>query len=61
MWGGFYFFDNNLIWVFKIKNSKNCLGSVILFLGDLKDCQALGLKNPKKDGCEMGVGIRVCD
>jgi hypothetical protein len=34
---------------------------VILFLGDLKDCQALNLKNPKRSGCEMGVGIRICD
>jgi hypothetical protein len=42
----------------KIKNSKNCPGSVLLFLGDLKNCPGLGFRNSKIGGYEMGARVR---
>lgn len=45
----------------KIKNSNNRLNPILLFLGDLKN--GPHLRNPKRDGYEVGVGagVRVCD
>jgi hypothetical protein len=41
----------------KIKNSKNCR-SVLLFLGDLKNCPGSGFRNSKRGGYEMGARVR---
>jgi len=43
-----------------IKNSKNQLSSVQLFLRDLKNCSGPGLRNPKRGG-GYEVRVRACD
>jgi len=45
----------------KIKNSKNHLGLVFIYLKDVQICSNIGLRNPKRGGYEVGVGLRVCD
>jgi hypothetical protein len=45
----------------KIKNSKNHLGLVFLFLKDVQICSNIGFRNPKRGGYEVRVGLRVCD
>jgi hypothetical protein len=47
----------------KIKNSKNCSSSILLVLGDLKNCLGLGLrpKMPKRGGYEVGERVRRYD
>jgi hypothetical protein len=45
----------------KIKNSKNHSGLVFLFLEDLKNHLSSDLKTPKRDGYEVGPGVKVCD
>jgi hypothetical protein len=50
-----FFFYNSWVWVFeKSKIQKNCPGPVLLLLRDLKNCPGLGLRNPKRDDCEVG-------
>jgi len=46
---------------FKIKNSKNCPSSVLLFFRDEKNRLGLDLKNPKRDDYEVGVRVKVHD
>jgi hypothetical protein len=53
----FIFFDNNLIWIFKIRNSKNRPSLVILFLGDFKNCQAWVLKTQRGAIVKWGWGL----
>jgi hypothetical protein len=45
----------------KIKSSKNCPGIILLFLGDFKNRLGFSLKNPKRGGYEVGVGVMVCN
>jgi len=47
----------------KIKNSKNCLGPILLVLGDLENCPGLRLrpKMPKRGGYEVGERVRIYD
>jgi hypothetical protein len=44
---------------FKIKSSKNCSGSILLFLENLENCSDLGLKNSKRGGYEVGADFKV--
>jgi hypothetical protein len=63
VWGGYFFF--NIIvrsGYLKIKNSKNCLGLVFIFLGDLKNRWGPGLRKPKRSSYDQVRGrVRVCD
>jgi hypothetical protein len=44
----------------KIKNSRNHLSLILLFLRDLKNHLGMGLKKPKRGNYEVGVGVKVC-
>ncbi len=60
MWGGYLVFKIIIgSRYLKIKNSRNHLSLIILFLRDLKNRLGLGLKKPKKGDYEVGVGVMV--
>jgi hypothetical protein len=48
--GGF----TNWVQIFENKNSKNCLGPILLFLGHLNNCPGPSLRNPMRDSYEVG-------
>jgi hypothetical protein len=61
MWGGYLVFKIIIKFGYlKIKNSKNCLSLILLFLRDFKNCLDLGLRNSKRGNYEVEAGVRVC-
>jgi hypothetical protein len=54
--------NNSRLWVFEIKNSKNCLSPVSLFLGDLKRIGQVQIFETQRGAVmRWGWGVRVCD
>jgi hypothetical protein len=60
MWGGYLVFKIIIKFRYlKIKNSRNHLSLILLFLRYLKNHLGLGLKKPKRGNYEVGVGVKV--
>jgi hypothetical protein len=57
----FVFSYNSQVRVFENKKFKELSGPVLLLLEDLKTHSSLGLRNSKRESCEMRARVRVCN